>query len=62
MQLYNIFEVCFKVISYRPTSTENEELPEDYYLAELNGLSDRCSVYYKMCPKSVLKLISREYF
>ncbi|CAD7087082.1 unnamed protein product [Hermetia illucens] len=48
-------------IIFKPTSTENEELPEEYYLAELNGLSDRCSVYYKMCPKSVLKLISREY-
>ncbi|KAG4079276.1 hypothetical protein HA402_006999, partial [Bradysia odoriphaga] len=44
---------------FTPTTSEDEDLPYDVYVAERNGLQNQCSIYDADCPKSMLDHIEQ---
>ncbi|XP_073847514.1 uncharacterized protein [Musca autumnalis] len=45
-------------IMFSPSTSRNENLPLQYYQAEVDGIHDRCHHYEDVCKESVLDLIS----
>ncbi|XP_019890267.1 uncharacterized protein LOC101890812 [Musca domestica] len=45
-------------IMFSPTTSRNENLPLQYYQAEVDGIHDQCHHYEEICTESILDLIS----
>lgn len=46
----------------RPTSSEDEGLPNQFYDAENNGINGNCAEYNSHCPNNMLDTISKTMF
>ncbi|XP_061394604.1 uncharacterized protein LOC133330148 [Musca vetustissima] len=45
-------------VMFSPTTSRNENLPLQYYQAEVDGIHDQCHHYEEVCSQSILDLIS----
>ncbi|KAL5280320.1 hypothetical protein ACFFRR_004351 [Megaselia abdita] len=45
-------------ILFSPSSSKDENLSRDYYKAEINGRNGNCDIYDKICPRTLLDLIT----
>lgn len=52
-------EIFFFIFHFRPSSSEDEGLPNHFYDAENSGTMGNCAEYNSHCPNNMLDTISK---